>query len=107
MRALSLPEPLEQCWHVHLIGFVVAGQRVHDDVDAGAEGHLALILAAADEPAREPAKPKASRSEGAPDELIDEEAPPAPAPKKGGKPAKKSKEEVTLDELLLPGVPQR
>ena len=65
------------------------------------------ILAAADEPAREPAKPKASRSEGAPDELIDEEAPPAPAPKKGGKPAKKSKEEVTLDELLLPGVPQR
>src|SRR5436853_7464618 len=42
----SLPQPFEQGRHVHLVGLVVAGQRVHDDVDAGAEGHLALALAA-------------------------------------------------------------
>src|SRR5436853_3442728 len=41
----SLPQPFEQGRHVHLVGLVVAGQRVHDDVDAGAEGHLALALA--------------------------------------------------------------
>src|ERR1700722_7011740 len=40
--ALLLPQPLEQRRHVHLIGFVIAGQRVHDDVDAGAERQLAL-----------------------------------------------------------------
>src|SRR6476646_5884093 len=39
---LLLPEPFEQRRHVHLVGFVVAGQRVHDDVDAGAERKLAL-----------------------------------------------------------------
>ena len=44
--ATSLPEPLQQRRHVHQVGLVVAGQRVHDDVDAGAEGHLALALAA-------------------------------------------------------------
>ena len=38
----SLAEPFEQGGHVHLVGLVVAGQRVHHDVDAGAEGHLAL-----------------------------------------------------------------
>src|SRR5664279_5511905 len=37
-----LPQPLEQRGHVHLVGLVVAGQRVHDDVDARAVGHLAL-----------------------------------------------------------------
>ena len=31
---------------MHLVGFVVAGQRVHDKVDAEAVGHLALPLAA-------------------------------------------------------------
>src|ERR1700722_3705775 len=40
--ALLLPEPLEQRRHVYLVGLVVAGQRVHDDVDAGAERKLAL-----------------------------------------------------------------
>src|ERR1700734_621643 len=40
--SLLLPQPLEQRRHVHLIGFVIAGQRVHDDVDAGAERKLAL-----------------------------------------------------------------
>ena len=46
MRSASLPEPFEQRRDVHLIGLVVAGQRVHHDVDAGAERHLALRLAA-------------------------------------------------------------
>src|SRR5580693_2660657 len=40
--ALLLPQTIEQRRHVHLIGFVIAGQRVHDDVDAGAERKLAL-----------------------------------------------------------------
>ncbi len=35
---LLLSQPFEQRRHVHLIGLVVAGQRVHHDVDAGAEG---------------------------------------------------------------------
>src|SRR5580700_6629135 len=39
---LLLPQSLEQRRHVHLIGFVIAGQCVHDDVDAGAECKLAL-----------------------------------------------------------------
>src|SRR5580700_2496909 len=39
---LLLPQTLEQRRHVHLIGFVVAGQGVHDDVDPGAECKLAL-----------------------------------------------------------------
>ena len=42
MPTASLAEPFEQRRHVHLVGLVVAGQRVHHDVDAGAEGHLAL-----------------------------------------------------------------
>src|SRR5918996_5887834 len=35
---LSLAKAFEQRGDVHLIGLVVAGQRIHDDVDAGAEG---------------------------------------------------------------------
>src|SRR5580704_9032481 len=46
--ALLLPQTLEQRRHVHLIGFVIAGQRVHDDVDAGAERKLALARLALD-----------------------------------------------------------
>src|SRR5579864_1649493 len=46
--SLLLPQSLEQRRHVHLIGFVVAGQRVHDDVDAGAERKLALARLALD-----------------------------------------------------------
>src|SRR3990170_114878 len=48
MRRPSLTEALEERGDVHLIGFVVAGQRVHHDVDAGAKRHLALVLAADD-----------------------------------------------------------
>src|SRR5580692_10893123 len=44
--SLLLPQSLEQRRHVHLIGFVIAGQRVHDDVDTGAERKLALALLA-------------------------------------------------------------
>src|SRR5215469_11554538 len=40
--ALLLAEPLEQRRHVHLVGLVVAGQRVHHDVDPGAVGEIAL-----------------------------------------------------------------
>src|SRR3954452_10542763 len=38
----SLPEPFDQRRRVHLVGLVVAGERVHHDVDAGAEGEVAL-----------------------------------------------------------------
>ena len=37
-----LAQSFEQCRHMDLIGLVVAGQRVHDDVDADAECHFAL-----------------------------------------------------------------
>src|SRR5215467_15399378 len=33
---------------MHQIGLIVAGEGVHDDVDAGAQRHLALALAARD-----------------------------------------------------------
>src|ERR1700722_7171784 len=46
--SLLLPQSLKQRRHVHLIGFVIAGQRVHDDVDAGAECELALARLALD-----------------------------------------------------------
>src|SRR5215510_7074251 len=42
----SLSQALEQGRDVHLVGLVVAGERVHHDVNAGAERHLALNLAA-------------------------------------------------------------
>ena len=42
MRLLS--QPLKQRRHVHLVGLVVAGQRVHHDVDAGAEREFALPM---------------------------------------------------------------
>src|SRR6185312_6870767 len=38
----SLPQPLKQRRDVDLIGLVVAGQGVHHDVDAGAEGIFPL-----------------------------------------------------------------
>ena len=36
-RRGSLPEPFQDRRHVHLVGLVVAGQRIHDDVDAEAD----------------------------------------------------------------------
>src|SRR5215472_5720052 len=45
----SLPQPLQQRRNVDLIGLVVAGERVHHDVDAGAERELALARLAGDE----------------------------------------------------------
>src|SRR4029434_393410 len=44
--ALSLPKPLQQCRHVNQVGLVGAGERVHDDVYAGAERPVTLALAA-------------------------------------------------------------
>src|SRR5579863_8997812 len=46
--ALLLAEPFEQRRHVNLIGFVIAGQRLHHDVGAGAERKLALARLAFD-----------------------------------------------------------
>src|SRR5207244_6271927 len=43
---ISLTEPLEDRRHVHLVGLVVAGQHIHDQVDAEAQRHFALRLAA-------------------------------------------------------------
>src|SRR5215471_17119588 len=37
-----LPQPFEQRWNVDLVSLVVAGQGVHHDVDAGAEGEFTL-----------------------------------------------------------------
>ena len=34
--AASLPQPFQQRRHMHLVGFVVAGQHIHDQVDAEA-----------------------------------------------------------------------
>src|SRR5215510_9757682 len=42
-----LPQPFDQRRRVHLVGLVVAGERVHHDVDAGAEGEFALADVAA------------------------------------------------------------
>src|ERR1700724_143542 len=42
MPPLLLSEPFDQGRRVHLVGLVVSGQRVHHDVDAGAEGEFAL-----------------------------------------------------------------
>src|SRR6185437_3559181 len=41
-----LSQALEQGRDVYLVGLIVAGQRVHHDVDPCAERHLALHLAA-------------------------------------------------------------
>ena len=48
-NALSYcPRRSSKAGHVDLIGLVVAGERVHDDVDAGAERHFALARLAVD-----------------------------------------------------------
>src|SRR5262249_17000016 len=39
---VSLSQPFEQRRNVDLVGLVVAGERVHHDVDAGAESEFAL-----------------------------------------------------------------
>src|SRR5438270_10383279 len=44
--ARSLTEPLQDRRYVHLVGLVVAGQHVHDEIDAKAQRHLALRLTA-------------------------------------------------------------
>src|SRR6202165_3492802 len=42
MPPILLSEPFDQGRRVHLVGLVVSGQRIHHDVDAGAEGEFAL-----------------------------------------------------------------
>src|ERR1700694_2931890 len=42
MPPLLLSQPLNKSRRVHLVGLVVSGQRIHHDVDAGAEGEFAL-----------------------------------------------------------------
>ena len=65
--AASLAQPLQQSRDVHLIGLVVAGQRVHHQVDAEPAGQLALPLAARHHrdrspcPARRPPRRRPSR----------------------------------------------
>src|SRR5579862_7677198 len=46
LRTYSMPQTLEQRRRVDLIGLVVAGQGVHHDIDAEAERHFPLIVAA-------------------------------------------------------------
>ena len=58
--ALLLSQPLEQRRHVHLVGLVVAGQRVHHDVDAGAERELALARLARHHRQHRPGRRRAS-----------------------------------------------
>src|SRR5215471_6639508 len=45
----SLSQPFEQRRNVDLVGLVVAGERVHHDVDAGAEREFALTRLGGDE----------------------------------------------------------
>src|SRR5262245_25508328 len=45
----SLSQPFEQRRNVDLVGLVVAGERVHHDVDAGAEREFALARLGGDE----------------------------------------------------------
>src|ERR1700704_7007169 len=40
--SLLLSQPFQQRRNVDLVGLVVAGERVHHDVDAGAEGEFTL-----------------------------------------------------------------
>src|SRR5262249_10731677 len=49
MRPALLSQPFEQRRNVDLIGLVVAGERVHHDVDAGAEREFALARLGGDE----------------------------------------------------------
>src|SRR5262249_12115352 len=49
MRPASLSQPFEQRRNVDLVGLVVAGERVHHDVDAGAEREFALARLGGDE----------------------------------------------------------
>jgi hypothetical protein len=41
-----LSQPLEKRRHMHLVGLVVSGERIHHEVDACPECHLPLHLAA-------------------------------------------------------------
>src|SRR5262249_11960340 len=45
----SLPQPLQQRRNVHLVGLVVAGERIHHDIDAGAKCEFALARLGRDE----------------------------------------------------------
>src|SRR5262249_22158905 len=47
--SFSLSQPFEQRRNVDLVGLVVAGERVHHDVDAGAEREFALARLGGDE----------------------------------------------------------
>src|SRR5437667_11365357 len=47
--SFSLSQPFEQRRNVDLVGLVVAGERVHHDVDAGAECEFALARLGGDE----------------------------------------------------------
>src|SRR5215475_13651405 len=49
MRRALLSQPFEQRRNVDLVGLVVAGERVHHDVDAGAEREFALARLGGDE----------------------------------------------------------
>ena len=39
---MLLPQSVEQCRDMDLIGFIVAGQHMHDQVDAKPQGNFAL-----------------------------------------------------------------
>ena len=43
---LLLPQPFEERRHMDLVRLVIAGERIHDEVDAEAFGRLALKFAA-------------------------------------------------------------
>src|SRR5579885_1846474 len=45
-RKISVRQSLQEIAHMHLVGFVIAGERVHDEIDAAAECQLVLALAA-------------------------------------------------------------
>src|SRR5271166_1308431 len=51
----STGEPFDDVFGVNLVGFVIARERVHDEIDAAAEGELTLADAAWDQGIERPA----------------------------------------------------
>ncbi len=45
-RSLSFAQPLQQGRRMHRVGLVIAGQRIHHQIDAEAQRHLALAFTA-------------------------------------------------------------
>ncbi len=43
---ILMPQTLDESGRMDLIGFVIAGQCIHDNIDAETYGHFALLVSA-------------------------------------------------------------